>query len=313
MNPDAIITADIHLRDDQPTCRTDVYWEEQERKILWLSALQVKYGCPILDAGDIFQRWNPSLYLVQWALNHLPDGMITVPGNHDLPAHSLDFYSKCGLSVLEAAGKVQVLEKASSNNLVSLHYENIKTPYGVHVMLFGYPWGIEPVACNSSPQRRVALCHYMTYMGRAPFPGCKDPGADLLLRKLSGYDLIITGHNHKTFVLERDGRILVNPGSFTRHKSDQADHKPCVFLWYAKDNRVEQVFVPIVEGVISREHLEVVEQKDQRIEAFVSKLNENVDIGLSFEDNLENLIASSRVRKATQTMVWEFVNGNGKN
>jgi DNA repair exonuclease SbcCD nuclease subunit len=290
--PDAIITADIHLREDQPICRTDNYWEEQERKLLWLSQLQEAWECPILDAGDIFQHWKPSPYLLQWALRHLPNGIITVPGNHDLPSHSLDLYDKSGLSVLEEAGKVKVLKAG-------------EVLEGEGMIVRGFPWGIEPQDCTDAS---VALCHYMTYIGRSPFPGCTDPGADKFLKSMSGYDLVITGHNHKTFTVEKDGRMLVNPGSLTRHKADQVDHKPCVFLWYADKNRVEQKFIPITEGVVSREHLDVVEHKDVRIDAFVNKLNSGPgDIGLSFEENIETFLSTNRIRKGTKDMIWSFV------
>ena len=58
---DAIITADIHLRETSPQCRTDDYWKAQEDKIEFLKELQHKHhDCPILDGGDLFDQWKPS-------------------------------------------------------------------------------------------------------------------------------------------------------------------------------------------------------------------------------------------------------------
>ena len=85
MKPTAILTGDIHLRDDQPVCRTDEYFAAQHRKIKWLRELQEKHDCPVFDAGDLFSRSKPSHFLLQWAIQELPERFHTIPGNHDLP------------------------------------------------------------------------------------------------------------------------------------------------------------------------------------------------------------------------------------
>ena len=53
--PSAILTADIHLRDDIPICRTDDYWRSMWQKVKFISKLQKQYQVPVLDAGDLFQ------------------------------------------------------------------------------------------------------------------------------------------------------------------------------------------------------------------------------------------------------------------
>jgi hypothetical protein len=47
MKPTAILTADWHLRDTQPICRTDDFWESQWIKANYIMELQRKYGCPV--------------------------------------------------------------------------------------------------------------------------------------------------------------------------------------------------------------------------------------------------------------------------
>lgn len=298
-NPTAIITGDIHLRDDQPVCRTDDYFQAQAQKIKWLLNLQEEHGCPILDAGDLFAKSKPSHYLVQWAINNLPySDMYTVPGNHDLPSHNLELLDKSGLGVLVAAQAIQVImgRKILSKNFV----------------VDGFPWGKEPKGLQGDGRGElphVALCHVMTFDGESPWPGCKDLSATKLLRRMSGYDLVITGHNHKAFVVQRQGRLLVNPGSLMRSNAEQADFKPRVYLWYAEDNTVEPIYVPIEEDVVSREHLDVVKDKDERIDAFVTKLSGDFDVSLSFEKNLEQFFSTNRIRSSVKDLVWESVKG----
>ena len=295
----AIITGDMHLRDDQPVCRTDDFLAAQTRKLKWLSELQQEYNCPILDAGDLFHYWKPSPALLRYAINNLPDNMITIPGNHDLPSHSMELYEKSGLAVLQAAGKVEVL---------------IDKPSGIREALFHpFPWGSEITPLDTDYIRKdirnIALCHIMTYQGRKPFPGCKDPGAGALLRNTKGYDLIITGHNHTPFIIEDEGRLLVNPGSLMRTTAAQIDHKPRVYLYYAEDNTVEPVFVPIEDNVITREHIDTTEHRDGRIDAFISRLSDEVETGLSFEHNLESYFSKNRIRQGVQDLVWSAVKG----
>lgn len=297
-----IITADLHLREDQPVCRMDNFFAAQTRKLKWLSELQHKHNCPILDAGDLFHHWKPSPALLRYAINNLPDGVVTIPGNHDLPNHSMELYEKSGLAVLEASEKVKVLFKEDYNLPVA------------YVKIVPFPWGTPIIPFfetlnHLSADRMIAFCHVMTYQGRKPFPECKDPGAGALLRNTTGYDLIITGHNHMPFVIEDEGRLLVNPGSLMRTTAAQVDYKPRVYLYYAEDNTVEPVFVPIEEGVITREHIDVTEHRDGRIDAFISRLSDEIETGLSFEHNLESYFLKNRIRQNTKDLVWAAVKG----
>jgi hypothetical protein len=121
--------------------------------------------------------------------------------------------------------------------------------------------------------------------------------------------LIVVGDNHQTFVVEEGGRLLVSPGSLMRRTADQVNHKPCVFLWDAKTNEVEPVYLPIKKGVISREHIDRVKQRETRIEAFVSHLEKGFEIGLNFKHNLKRLIQENNIHPNTQKVVWEAFDG----
>jgi len=89
-----------------------------------------------------------------------------------------------------------------------------------------------------------------------------------------------------------------------RTTADQADHKPRVYFWYAQENRAEPIFLPIEENVIDRSHIDMAEAKDERIEAYVSRLSEELEIGLDFQGNLETYFRSNRTRKGVQDKVW---------
>jgi hypothetical protein len=89
--------------------------------------------------------------------------------------------------------------------------------------------------------------------------------------------------------------------------ADQVDHKPCVFLWYSDTNTVQQVFLPIVEGVISREHLEVKEERDNRIASFIEKLSGEYEVSLSFERNLEEFLKANNVDETVKSIIYKSI------
>src|SRR5688500_1062308 len=93
--PIAILCADLHLTMKQPACRDDDDWMKTQAGYLsQLKMLQKSETMgpvlPILCAGDIFDKWNAPPELIHFALEHLPDGMICVPGQHDLPNHRME-------------------------------------------------------------------------------------------------------------------------------------------------------------------------------------------------------------------------------
>ena len=283
--PDAILCGDIHLRekDDVPICRLDNHWDAQWRKMDFISDLQKKYGCPVFCSGDLFDFWKPSPMLLSWASEHLPDQFHTIYGQHDLPQHNMELAYKSGLYNLWKNKKLTILNGVHFGQIPDLTKEYSSMPW--------------------FPLKGILVWHRMIYQGKLPWPGCTDPMAASVLRKYPQFALICTGDNHKPFVEEYKGRLLVNVGSMMRTTADQADFKPRVWLWYAETNTVVPVYLPIEEGVISRDHLEVKEQRENRIDAFISRLNTDWQAALSFEENLEIFEQENQVSKSVMDII----------
>lgn len=284
--PTAILTGDWHLREDTPVCRTDDFWTTQWEKIDFIADLQQKYNCPVIHSGDLFNHWKPSPYLLNKTMRHIPKEFYTVYGNHDLPQHNIELADKCGINVLHEAKRINVLNGTHWNQKPE-----------VASLLF----------CPTGIEKRILVWHVMTYAGKEPWPGCPDPNSSVILKKYNDYDLIVTGHNHQTFISKHKNRILVNPGSLTRQTADQIDHQPCVFLWYADTNEIEEVLIPIKDNVISRDHIERKKDHDTRIEAFVSRLNTEWEASISFEENLERLIQINEVRQSVKQIIYQAI------
>ena len=283
--PDAILMADIHLREDKPVCRSDNFWETQWIKLGFVKRLQEEYDCIILNAGDLYHNWKPSPYLLSETMKYLPHGFNTVYGQHDLPQHNLELAYKCGINTLERAGYLKILDQCH--------------------------WGQTPIfiskVTKGMPDRRVLVWHYMTYKDARPFPEHTGPSALRLLKKYPEYSLILTGDNHIPFVQEYEGRLLVNPGSLFRTTAKQIDHRPRVYLYYAETNTVEPVYLPIEKDVISREHIDVKERRDHRIDAFISKLDGDWEAAMSFEDNLKVFFKANKISDDIQSIIYKAI------
>lgn len=299
--PDLILTGDWHLREDIPICHTGDFEKEQWDAVKFIADLQTKYGCPVICAGDMYHHWKPSPYLLSETIKHLPDKFYTVYGNHDLPQHNLQLANKCGIAVLMNSGKLQVLDDCHWNQ------EPNKPSIVIHKA--------------NKELVNVLVWHIMNYQGKAPWPGCTDPLAAKLLRKYPSFSLIVTSDNHKTFTETYNGRLLVNPGSLTRQTASQANHRPSVFLYYAGSNTVKRAELPFEEGVISREHLEGKEQRDQRISAFIDRLalkgvyladdgQGNIwdtSISMDFEERLEMYQKKYEIKPSIMEIIYKSI------
>lgn len=299
--PTALLCADIHLRTTQPACRTDDFINAMCNKWLHILGISSEYGqIPILVAGDLGEKSQWPNWLERWFIYYANLGgpIYLVPGQHDLPNHRLDLWEKSAIGVLEAAGSIQVLRAGCYID-----------PFQVTAFPYGEKFGPAHPIKN---EINVAIAHMMVLEDKPLWPGQEADNAQTILRKYPDYDLILTGDNHNPFVSSYKRRLLVNPGSMTRHKADQINHRPRVYLWYAEDNTVEPVFLPIEEDVVSRVHIDTKEVRDERIELFVSHLKDDYEIGLDFEENVEEFFRANRTRKTIKDRTWEFIGGNNE-
>lgn len=278
----AILTADWHLREDVPVCRIDDFVTAQWSKVFFIAELQKKYNCPVIHSGDLFDHWKPSPALLSKTIEYIPKKFYTVYGNHDLPQHSMELKHKSGVHTLATGGHINLLEHG--------HFGESEPRLG---MLF------------NAGDVNMAVWHTFTYMGKEPWPGCESPTGNKLLRKYKDFDLIVTGDNHQSFFTEDNGRLLVNPGSITRQTAKQHDFKPCVYLWHSEDNTVTRVYLPIDEDAVSREHLEKTEQRNERLESFISKLDGDWEAGISFEENIERFKQKNKVNKHVMEIIYK--------
>ena len=291
--PDAILCADLHIWYGQPRCRTDVFKEALIRKINWLKTKSGKIihtpngyefnsdfvgeDIPIICAGDVFHKWNNDPALLADMIETLPH-MICIPGQHDVPGNTMSNYPLSSLRVLEAADAVSVIR-----------FTERKTQFSGSLTLCG---------------REILLVHELLW-AKKPWTGLTKGNAVDFINKNSEYDLIVSGDNHEPFVVQNEKTLLVNPGSFTRMTAAQKDHKPRVYLWYAKTNTVEPLYIPIEEDVVSNKHL----AEGDSLDGFVAEMKEVYDLEISFVGNMKQFLSKNRTRKEVRDIIWRATDG----
>ena len=187
-NPIAIAISDLHLSLLQPACRADKDWMEVQAHYLkqvrdWTDPQEL----PILCAGDIFDRWNAPPELINFALEHLPNGMLCIPGQHDLPLHRMDLMHRSGYGVLKRVGKIRDLSDGPHET------ENL--------VVFGFGWEqeITPLNKRRNDKLHIALVHkYVALNRETAFPNAtKECFLNSKLEKvLKTYDAVCIGDNH---------------------------------------------------------------------------------------------------------------------
>lgn len=299
---DLILCSDLHLRDDTPICRTDDYWTIQKQKLKFIFMQAQKHRCPLVIAGDVGHRpqWSNRLMNVFiHTANICQIQIYCVFGQHDMIGNNIERLADTSLSVLINANVI----RADSG---SFHLQ-----YNTYVKLA--PYGQEIEKPSGYPQTKNILVTHKMVIKEPLWPGQEAMTAKGMLKKYPEYDLIVTGDNHQSFTQKYKNRILVNPGSMMRMTTAQEDHEPKIYAYFADENTVEEIPIPIEQGVITRKHLRQKEEKQERMnllthekmQAYVDGVKEDRETGVSFKDNMQTTLKKEKIKKRTKHYINE--------
>jgi len=259
----ALLSADWHLQHTAPIWRSaEPDWYAAMRRVMFeLQQLQERYHCPILEAGDIFNRWNSCPQLINFAMAFMPKEVYSIVGQHDLPHHRE--------SALEQSAYYSLVLGKAIKELGWAEVQPIRD-----VNLYAFPYGQEIVPPNEIPTEGlelngtidVAICHEYVWSGSykyliaSPEDKIETRFSKLINGKLYGYDVIVYSSNHKGFLVKVGKTTVFNCGTLMRRKFDEKDYRPQIGLLYA-DGTVEPYNLDISKDQyikISREENRIV-------------------------------------------------------
>lgn len=297
--PIAVCCGDLHLTLQAPACRADEDWLAVQAG--YLEQLRDVAGkLPVLCAGDIFDRWNPPPELIHFALEHLPTGIISVPGQHDLPNHRIEDMRRSGYGVLAKAGKIQDISNQGEKILCLLYAD---------AAVKGFGWGEDPKPIARTPNSsriRIALIHRYIWIKDKGFPGASEESrARALTDQLKGYDIAISGDNHQTFTVKLGDCTLFNCGTFMRRKQDERTVEPRVgVIWsdgsivpYKLDTRGDKFHKPAASP----------DEAPADIQAFLKELEQLGEHGIDFRSVVEQHLRKGDLSPEAQQIIREAI------
>lgn len=273
-----LLVGDMHLRATAPKRRTDDFFETQMDKLDQILEIAFENDCgAIIQAGDFFdspKQVNRVLTRCITAIRSRGIPWYAVYGQHDLYMRSYEDKGKTALGVLEATKLVQILNAMPTYRSTGLKFK-------------GKSWG-EPI-----PKPAESNCFNVLVAHEQVGPEKLWQEQDLTTPeeygKLAiGYDLVVLGDYHYSFVKEVDGTIVCNPGVMVRLTASTRDilHKPQVFVYDLQQGSIEAVRLSVApsEEVFDLEGVGVEDNK--MLETWAQKLRQGAVLGTGFSENL---------------------------
>lgn len=298
-----LMISDIHFRDSPPKVwdGNEKDWNETvEGTFQKIYETMDRYDCGLcLCGGDIFDKWNSNPRTIGRAIEYLPKNMITVPGQHDLPNHSLSYYDSSALATLEKARKDIVVLKKNQ-------YIEDK-----EFLIKGFPWNTQWKGVDEDDERlKIALGHLLVWKDERPWPEVPMANlAEYIIEKNHSFDLIITGDNHQSFKTNLGATDLVNPGSLFQLTAKQIDFHPKMYLYKPEGRKIlHKRLEKAKEGVLSRVYLDAKEEQDKRIEKFITTISSKYKIDIDFQKSMESfLYENDKISEEVKNIIWECI------
>lgn len=292
--PVAVLCSDIHLSERAPIARSAEpdWFAAMARPLAQMQALANKHSVPVICAGDVFDHWKSPPALINFALEHLPQ-MYAVPGQHDLPYHSLDDIEKSAFGTLVRVGRIKMLDP--------------KKPKLINgVWVWGFPWNtpITPVERDGDGHLHMAVVHAYVWAKGASYPGAPEEKRVSCYREsLKGFHVALFGDNHIPFLREFEDLTVLNHGGFMRRKIDEVDHKPAFGLLMS-DGTVQRVFQDCsLDKFASRQAAKFDETGAFKLQEFLKELQTLGGSELDFVDAVKHYLETYEVSDGAKAII----------
>lgn len=295
----AILCSDIHFSHKAPVFRSNEpnWYEAQKRPIEEIGALSKQYGCPVIIAGDIFDRWNSPPELINFVISQfwlIENRVYALAGQHDLPNHNLQDMNRSALETIFLSECVTLLTRGMS--------------VGENIRCWAFHWNQEvhpPIEPNDRFMDIAAIHSYIWKKGSG-YPGADEEKlVSKWVSKLEGYKVAAFGDNHKGFCISNGKLTILNCGTLMRRKSDEVDYKPMVGL-LEDDGSVTVHYLDTSKD----KHLDVEDAKDKEdvdVEAleFIKELKALDADSLDFRDSMRQYIEAASLNRRVKELITQ--------
>lgn len=287
-----LISADWHLSDNKPRCRTDEDWFSFLRNVLnQVLSFMNTYKCSLVIVGDLFDKYDVSyriLNLVLKFINKIPEGLklYFIEGNHDLPFHSQSYKNNSAIEVL--------------NHMVKWHY-NIGW-IGSLGNYKNFNGEIE------GKNEKIMFIHQLVFDSISNIPkNSEGITAKDLLNEYPEAKFIFCGDNHKKFIHKKDNRFVINPGSLFRSTSDQKNYEPSLYLVNTDKDIIKEIKIKDSIELVDDEYITKEKEKIEEIKAFVEGVKTTNLISLDYIKNVKRSIIKSKLDEDIKKEVFDLI------
>lgn len=297
----AVCCSDLHLSLSTPICRAEKDWLKVQSGYLdQLKAVAKYHGdLPIICAGDIFDRWNPPPELINFALDHLPVGMICVPGQHDLPFHRMEDLHRSGYGVLVRAKRINDISN-----------EGVLFAEDVPFVAYGFGWEEQITPPKKSGLLKIAAVHRYCWTIGHGFPGAPEEAhLNTMMKPLREYDVVVIGDNHNPFLSKlKTGTTVMNCGTFIRRKRDEIPYRPALGIIYS-DGKVVPHPLDTSSDKFHDEEFQTGETPCD-LQDFINQLEELGEQDLDFRAAIKKHLTSNDVSKSVREIIMAALESN---
>lgn len=286
-----VVCSDLHFTLNAPVARSvEPDWLQCiERQFSEVKKFCQNRSAPLLIAGDIFDKWNPPVELVNFTIDLLRGiEVYAIPGQHDLPQHRYDARDKAGYGTLVRAGSIRDV-------VAPIEFDDW--------VLYAAPWNQKiPDPTSSGSKLKILIGHRYVWAGSHSYPGAPSEGESSSIKEeTSQFDLSFWGDNHKGF----SRNPVYNCGGFFRRKSDEFDYAP---RFYAVDETglVKTVMMDVSsDRFIEKSQVEIIREESERFEEFLCELRSVETDAIDFKEEL--LRGSRQEREGVQNLIVSFL------
>jgi exonuclease SbcD len=290
-----IVSGDLHFRIENPRNRKDTYFVTLISKLDETCALAQKHNAAaVIIPGDIFDSANVGLSTIielAFSLKRLQKNygipILTISGNHDLPAGNKSALSRTPYGLLSKLGYLRDLEKGpymiSNVANISGWGFDFKTDTEDGAYQFNAP---EYAAQTSGgiitdiDTPKVHIVHSMLLASSPTFP----MRHTLINQVETNADIIVVGHSHDGFgiIRRKDGKLFINPGALCRLSASKAEMERTVqvaLLTIRSKTDFDAELIPLqsarpAEEVLDREAIVEKLGHENWLDSFFEKLSE---------------------------------------